>query len=186
MADETASAPVPELPAAFTMADFSRMLAEGITAGIAKTQRNKVPFGAYDPKTAFHPVKATAPKLVRKCFQNGVEMSWDTLHDREVELLNRITHGGRYIDRTVEVVILEDGTDSMVDIRYHNKTPDHRFANASKWRDLTDMLKQIVKAQEAEDREDEEQRQVKAAAKSRPFGNSRATQEAFARAAEKA
>lgn len=178
----------PGAPTGFTMEDFSRMLSEGIAAGIAKTQRNKVTFGQYDPRTSFHPVKKDAPKFTRKYFQNGVEISWDTTHDREVLLLNRITHAGRYLDRKVEVVLIEDGSDYMVDIRYNNRTTDDRSVLKGLARDLTDMLTQIVTAQEAEDRDAEDDKLERATrpAGRRTFGNSKATQDALARAAEKA
>lgn len=169
----------PELPAAFSMADFTRMLSEGIAAGIAKQTRKKVSFGEYDPKSNFHPDKAKAVKFKHRFYQNGVLIDWNTCFDAEIELLNRITHSGRYIDRKVEVAFIEDGPDTMVDIRYHNKTQDMRSDLKSEVRSLLDMLKQIVAAQEAEDQDEENDRLERATRPARrPFGDSKASREA--------
>lgn len=179
VADEAA---IPTLPTGtlFTLADIQAIIAgvlasqpQNNTAGIgaeiarairegmaANSPRRKVTIGEYDPKTAFHPNKASASHFRpnRKYYQNGGWIDEVTAFDREVDLLNQITHSGRYIDRIVEVVVAQNGSEESVDIRYNNRNIDQRLTNSTKWRNFTDMLEQIVTAQKEEDREMDELR----------------------------
>lgn len=110
--------------------------------------RRKITMAEYDPKTPWHPKKSEALKLTRVCFQNGFTLNADQLSNREIELLNRIDRSGRYIDRLVEVILRDDGSEDTVEIRYRNKTNDQKNDIARHVRSLEDMLTQIVAAQE--------------------------------------
>ncbi len=146
----------PKLPAGFDMAAFGEAIGNAVAAGIARTQpRRKVTFGEYDPKTAFQPDKNKTLKLNRDCFQNGAWMKPTNLFNEEIDALNKITHSGRYIDRLVEVVLIPNGAVDEVHLRYNNKTMAQRLENKGKWKDLADMLRQILVAQALERAEDE-------------------------------
>lgn len=165
-------------------AAFGKAVAEGIAAN----QRPKVSYGDYirTAKSAFHPNgKQGAPKFTRLCMQNGTPLQWDTTHDREIELLNQITHSGRYINRLVEVVVNTDNVEHTVDVRYNNKTHDQQTELKGYARNFIDMLEQIVVAQklENEERADRLDRKATEAQTRTPtFGQSKATQAARAAA----
>ncbi len=184
MADKTTE-PTPEpTPTEMNQTQLlASLLGDAIAAGIAKAQPKKISFGQYDPKTVFHPNKATAVKFTRVYYDNGHMISWETCFDKEAALLNRITHSGRYIDRLVEVQVVSEGGDESVHLRYNNRTADQRFTNKGKWRDLTDMLEQIVKAQDEENAEDEMERVTRPAPRARHFGDNKNYREAVAKAA---
>ncbi len=183
----TASVAVPTDPSApvmMTQAEFAAAMGQAIAKGVsdgmaANAPIRKVTFGEYirTGYNPFHPEgKAKMPKPARKYFQNGVELPLELTHDREIALLNRITHSGRYIDRMVEVIYNTDSADESVNIRWNNAEINERFEMKGKARDFTDMLTQIVAAQELEDRE-------QAARESghrtgRTFGNNKVSQAA--------
>ena len=156
--------------------EFGKGIADAITAGIAESRPKKVSFGQYDPKSPWQPDKRKAHKLTRECYQNGYRMNAAQLTNDEIDYLNRISRSGRYINRLVEVVIQTEGSDESVDLRYNNKR-DRALEMRGHVRDLADMLRQIVDAQDQENAEDAEAKIVR-----RPFGNSAATREARARA----
>lgn len=143
----------------FTAADMrelGRTIAEGVSAGMAaNAPKRKIGIAEYDPKTAFLPNKKDAVQLTRACFQNGAQMRPVNMFPEEIRLLNAITHSGRYIDRLVEVVLVPNGADDEVHLRYNCKTIDQRFELKGKVRNLVDMLTQVVEAQAAERAEDE-------------------------------
>jgi hypothetical protein len=163
-------------------------LGAAIAAGIAQTQpARKVTIGEYVRRGAinqYHTGKK-ALKMTREYYQNGKMIYPDTCFDKEIELLNQITHSGRYIDRLVEVVVIQNGSEEAVDIRFSNKV-QFAFELKGKARDFTDILEQIVAAQkiEREDMEDDKaDRQERAAARrskatSPSFGNGKATRAA--------
>lgn len=156
-------------------------LGEAIAAGIAKSTRRKVTYGEYNQRpTHNHPLGPRSPKLKRDCYQNSFKIEYDTVDDTQVELLNRITHSGRYINRMVEVIIGNEGSDEVVDIRYKNATRDQMFELKNHARNFTDMLEQIVKAQEEEDRIEAE----RTAKPRRHFGDNKAMREALERIGE--
>lgn len=168
--------------------------AEAVALALAKLNRRKVTAGEYDPKSSYHPSKAKRKFLTRVCLDNGTPINEDTLFDREVELLNQITRPGRYINRRVEVVIVEAGPDNtFVDIRRRNKTPDQRNELRAVVRTLGELLEKVVDEQnkvlEEEDlwrearagviaKATEERRIAKAAGITRESFSSKATREA--------
>lgn len=171
--------------------ELGKTIGDAVASGIAATTRRKVTFGEYEqrgPRNSYHPnSRAETPKLKRQAWQNDTLLQESTLFDREISLLNRITHSGRYMDRKVEVICTEDD----VYIRYNNKTPDQRFELKNHFRSLTELLEVVVKAQEAEDKEAKEtaefqlaEKQLRQAAKERHFGSGKNTQEARERAAQ--
>lgn len=188
------------------MTQFGDVIGRAVQAGITATERKKVTFGQYiakggtspfHPNSAKYPDGASHPKLTHQCYQNGSLLFVDTLHDEEVELLNRITHSGRYCERLVEVIVSNEGqVDEMVDIRFNNKTPDDRFNvqgavsfNRKKHKSVFQaMLESIVTDQDEERAEVEAENEKKMVAK-RPgqghMGGSKAFQEAKARAEAK-
>jgi hypothetical protein len=117
-------------------------------------------------------------KLTRDFWLCGVRCWPETLKDDDIRLINQIDRPGRYIDRLVEVSLRDFNGEELVSVSWNCKTVDQRAQLGG--RSLSQILKEIVEAQKAEDKEDEEQ-----PAKRRPFGMSRATQQARERAAER-
>jgi hypothetical protein len=157
MTTKTASAPVPETPPpppAPDLGAFAEIIGNAVAAGIAKNSApRKVTFGEYARRpTANHPLGPKGPQFKRVYSQNGFMLEYATTTDRQIELLNRLTHSGRYIERMVEVIVHNEGSEESVEIRFNNKR-DAALVLARHARDFTDMLEQIVKAQEAEDHE---------------------------------
>lgn len=171
-------------------ADFGKSIGDAVAQGIAATTRRKVTFGEYDalgPRNSYHPKsKAETPVLKRQAWQNDTPLMENTLFDREILLLNRITHSGRYLDRKVEIIFNDDA----VYIRYNNKTADQRFELKNYFQSLIGLLELVVKEQEAEDKAAKElqedqlaERQKREAAKERHFGRGQNTLDAVAKAA---
>lgn len=172
-------------------ADMGAAIGAAVAQGIAATTRRKVTNGEYElraGRNSYHPKsKAETPTLKRQVWQNDTAVQESTLFDREVNLLNRITHSGRYMDRKVEVLFNEDA----IYIRYNNKTQEQKFDLKNHFRTLEELLEVVVKQQEAEDKEAKEtaefqlaEKQLRLAAKERHFGNSKVTQEARERAGQ--
>lgn len=107
-----------------------------------------IQIGEYDPKTPWHPIAAEAHKLKRACYQNGVLLNPDQMSNKEIDLLNAIDRSGRYIERLVEVILADDSTDEAIYIRYRNATEDQRNALRAQIRSFSDMIQQIVTAQQ--------------------------------------
>lgn len=172
-------------------ADLGTTIGAAVASGIAATTRRKITNGEYallGPRNSYHPKsKAETPILKRQAWQNDTQLHEGTLFDREVVLLNRITHSGRYFDRKVEVI----STDDDVYIRYNNKTNDQRNELKNAFRSLLELLEEVVKVQEREDKDAKEmaefqlaEKQTREAAKERHFGRGKATQDAIERAAQ--
>lgn len=183
MADKTDGAPTMDMA---SMQAFAKMIADGVTAGISNSTRRKVTFGEYETRpTAYHPNKKSGPKLTRNYSQNGIRIRYENSSDDEVRLLERLTHGGRYIDRLVEVIFVQDGTEESIDIRYNNKTNDQKLQIGSAVQgSFKRMLELIVADQEAEDNDAalEEATRPEHGANRRPFGSGKATRDARAAA----
>lgn len=171
-------------------ADLGTTIGAAVAAGIAQTTRRKVTNGEYEQragKNAYHPKsKAQTPTLKRPAWQNGTLVQEHTLFDREVELFNRLTHSGRYMDRLVEVHYSDEG----VEVRYNNKG-DLGYALKNHFLNLLDLLEKLVKIQEQEDKEAKEmaefqlaEKQTREAAKERHFGRGKNTLEAVERAGQ--
>lgn len=135
-------------------------LAEAIAKGIAGSQRRKVTIGEYvaTATTSFHPTPGKHLHLRYRAFQNGGECMESTLFDEEIDLLNRITHSGRYINRLVEVDFHDPGgEDPTIRINYNNKREslDGLRGELPRTRDYKSvfhaMLAVIVAEQEQED-----------------------------------
>lgn len=159
-------------------------LGAAIADGIGKTTRRKVTFGEYAQRghSSFHPKSlAETPKLTRVCYQNGVVINHSTAYDREIELLNALTHPGRYLDRLVEVVFRENGSEVEIDVRYPNATADQQLMLKSHCKDFIDMLEQIVKIQ-VEERAEKDAQDEDRAERRRSFGVSKGTRAAEAAA----
>ncbi len=166
---------------------LGQVLGASVANGIAGSTRRKVTFGEYSRSghSPFHPKPFDqTPILKRRCWQNGVWANPTTLTDNEIVLLNQITHGGRYIDRRVEVVMRQNGSQEEVEIRFKNKSVDDQIAIKGYAKSFEDMLQQIVKVQKEEDAENEgyEQDRRDARAARRTFGENKATKEARERA----
>jgi hypothetical protein len=95
-------------------------IADGVARGIAATAPQKVTFSRYDPKTSWQKgmTKKQMPRLTRPCFQNGMMMDDGKMTAEEINLMNQLSVSGRYIDRRVEVVIREEGTQNVLELRY--------------------------------------------------------------------
>lgn len=166
---------------------LGQAIGNAVAAGMAQNAPpRKVSFGEYQRRggiNQYHPDPKVKLKFDRDYFQNGHQIQFANTYDREVELLNQITHPGRYINRLVEVVIIQNGSEEAVDIRYSNKR-DKAFELKGYCRNLTDMLEQIVAAQkeEREGMEDEKADRQERARARRGFGEGKATREARERA----
>ena len=122
--------------------ELASQISKGIAEGIAESRPKKLSFGQYtkrealrNPKPKFKPQHTFA--------QNGFPMRHETLTAEEIALLNRITRGGRYVNRKVEVVYKDESGDISVNFVYPNRTVDQRM-------DYRFNLRQIVEEQEAE------------------------------------
>ena len=120
------------------------------------------------------------PPLKKEVFINGLRAEPHSLTDQEINLMNRLSRSGRYLDRLVEVIVGADG----VEVRYNDKTNDQRNENAGKWRSTAEMLEQIVKVMDLENEEEAEAHAEKVA-KKRAFGDNKAYREAKALADSK-
>lgn len=155
--------------------ELASAIGAAVAEGIAKNAPpKKVTYGAFLKRpTKNHPLGLLSPKLSRTYFQNGHLIQYDSVNDEQVLLLNRITHSGRYLDRKVEVIVRDNGGDSQsVELRYKNNSIDDRMELKSLFKDFTDLVKQIVAAQDEERAEDEAnpRRVVR-----RPFGSGKNT-----------
>jgi hypothetical protein len=159
-------------------------LASAIGASVASalelrdSKNKKVTFGEYQRRR-----NAGRSRLTREVFQNGFRLGGpgqldNSLDNKQIDLLNQITHTGRYIDRKVEVILREEGADQVLEIRYNNKTKDQALELRAFIRSFTDMLEQIVEAQIMEDLEADERDGRKRKATERHFGDTKASREA--------
>ena len=139
---------------AFSMEELGDTIGRAVALGIGQTTRRKVTFGEYmqTGHSSFHPRPASeTPVLKRRSWQNGIWMNPATLFDREVELLNSITHSGRYVDRMVEVILRGEGTaDEEVDIRFPNKDVNDQLMMKGYAKDFVTMLELVKVAQDEE------------------------------------
>ena len=149
---ETPHAPPPGMVPLSAIEGLGKSIADAINS----TQRRKQPFGAYDPKSSYHPDKTKTPKLNRDFYQNGGRANPINLLDEEIRLLNRITHSGRYLNRVVEVRVDDSSAEETVHINYNNKGIEQRLQNKQLWNGLVDLLRKVVAQQEVEDAEEEE------------------------------
>jgi hypothetical protein len=138
------------------MEDFGDAIGQAVAKGIAATQPpRKMTPGEYARREAQRNPK---PKLkFTALIQNGVAIdvpSTGGVTPKAVLAMNKFTHSGRYLDRRVEVILHEQGTDAVLDIRYSNKSSDQRMENKSLFRNFEDLVCQIADAQVAEDAED--------------------------------
>lgn len=159
-----------------------QLLGDAIAAGIAKNSpARKVTFGQYDPHSSFQQGRTIKemPKLRRECYQNGFRLM-ATAQAGEIDLLNKITHSGRYVNRLVEVVVSDEGADETVEIRWNCKTADQRNALKDHARNFTEILQLIVDAQ-AEERKEDAARKERGEVR-RHFGSGQNTREARERA----
>lgn len=101
-------------------------LANAITGAIEKTgPRRFVPYGQESRVTPFNPTGKRNRTLRRKMYQNGNPLFVRHLTDKEIELLDKIKPGV-YLQGKVTVVETFDGVDTIVYIRYKNRTSDQR------------------------------------------------------------
>lgn len=131
------------------MTAFASLLGDAVAAGMAKHNAGtkKQTFGEYNRKH-----NAGRPALTRICFENGIPMNAAVLTPKEINLLNALDRTGTYLNRTVEVIVREEGADEVVELRWNCKTADQRNADLRLARDLEDKLTQIVAAQAEERR----------------------------------
>ena len=164
--------------------NLGQTIGQAVADGMAKHTRPKVSYGNYVKRvhSSLHPDPnfPDGPPLKKSVFINGIHAEKHNLLDEEINLLNRLSRSGRYIDRLVEVIV---GADDL-EVRYNDKTNDQRNENSTKWRNTVDMLQQIVTAMDLENAEEAEAHEEKLA-KRRAFGDNKAFREAKAAAAAK-
>ena len=94
------------------------------------------------------------------------------LTDREINLFNRLSRSGRFLNRLWEVQVSSD----VVEVRYNNKTTDQRFELANhgnQVRQLETVVAEMDALNATEADEVEEKVEMR-----RRFGNSKASREA--------
>lgn len=171
--DSTPSTPPPGM---VNMNDFAAAIGGAVASALESrdSKNKKVTFGEYQRR-----LNATRVKLTREVYQNGYRLNAQDLNNEQIELLNRISRTGRYIDRKIEVILREDGADQIVEFRYNNKSADQRMELRGYIRNFTDMLTQVVEAQDKENVEQEEREgRRNVAPVRRPFGSSKTTEAA--------
>ena len=164
----------------FSMEELGQTIGDAVALGIGKTTRRKVTFGEYQltGHSPFHPKPiAETPTLRRRCWQNGIWMVPTTLFDREIVLLNQITHSGRYVNRLVEVILRNEGADEEIDVRFPNKGIDDQLMMKGYAKNFVDMLEQIAVAQ-TEDRAEKEEQEAGKKARPRQYFKNPAAQAA--------
>jgi hypothetical protein len=171
----------------FSMEELGNTIGKSVAAGIASTTRRKVTIGEYikTGHSPFHPHPlAETPRFLshRRYYQNGVAIQHTTCTDKEVELLNKIDHGGRYVNRLVEVQYRDEGSDVAIDIRFKNATPDLQLELKGHCKNFEDMLEQIAAAQD-EERKEAEFNEADRQERRRKFGDTKAMREAQAKRA---
>lgn len=167
----TPAAPAPQL----NMADFASMIGAAVSKSVAEANPKKETFGHYTKR-----INAGRSKLTRECFQNGFRLENENLSNKAIDLLNTISHTGRYINRLVEVIVRDEGAEEAVEIRYNNKTADQRAEIRGHIRSTEEMLQMIVDAQVIEKAEYAAQGEKKTAR--RHFGDTKGYREAKERA----
>jgi len=132
--------------------DYERM-GKAFASGLASTTRRKVTIGEYVAK-----MKVGRSVLRRRVFQNGypVQVTFTSPTNTEVDLLNQITHSGRYLNGVVDVVLANEGAEEVIHLSYNCATIDQRMENKSLWNGFDDLLAKIVAAQKEEDAEVDE------------------------------
>ena len=127
------------------MAQLASMIGQQVAAAVTAAQPVKrMTFGEYQRRA-----KKGRSKLSRVCWNNGILMQESVLSNREIELLNAITHTGRYVNRLVEVIVRDEGADEVVEIRWNMKR-DAQFELKGQARHFCDILEQVVSAQAEE------------------------------------
>lgn len=141
--------PPPGMVPVSMLADFGKILADSIVAGMAQQAGpKKVTFGQYDPRSPWHPDKKKRVKLTRVVFQNGNLVNPDMVLDADIVRLNKINRSGRYLNRKVEVSMREDVDAEVIYISYKTQTLDQRMENKTLFVDFSDLLKKILMEQE--------------------------------------
>ena len=163
-------------------ASLGKTIGDSVAQGIAASTRKKVSYGEYirGAHSPFHTKSwKETPVMRRRYYQNNAWISPSTSFDEEIVLLNKITHSGRYIDRLVEVQVVGEGTaEEEVHIRFNN-TRDASYELKGKAKDFVDMLRQIVAAQDQENRDADAAKQEKQERQERRSSfNTKATREA--------
>lgn len=151
---------------------------EAIARAITATGRKKVTIGEYVAK-----LKIGRSVLARRTFQHGYLVQPVQLSNKEIDLLNQITHSGRYYDRLVEVLIAHDGPDEVVYVNWNGATPDQRNEVKGHFKNFAECLEGIVAEQKKEDAEIERQQPAMSENARRSFGNRKSTRDAEAAAA---
>jgi len=124
---------------------LASMIGQQVATAVTAAQPPKrLTFGEYQRRE-----KKGRSILRRISWQNGVLMQESTLSNKEIDLLNLITHTGRYVNRLVEVIVREEGADEIVEFRWNMKR-DAQFELKGFARNFLDILEQVTAAQVGE------------------------------------
>jgi hypothetical protein len=127
--DKKSEAPVETAPANIP-SDFDKLAAAIVSATNANREKKQVPYGQHNVKSKLNPTGSRNRRLKTPVLQNGNRIDVNFIDDEAIELLSHIKPG-RYLDRLVTVVQMEDdisGEKGVIDIRYRTKTADQRMA----------------------------------------------------------
>lgn len=161
-------------------AAMGQQIASSVASGIAEARPQKQPYGQFVGKSPFHADHRKVKKLTRPVYQNGTRLFAPKLHVEEIESFNKIVRPGRYINRLIEVILRQEGSDEVLELRYKNKTADDRMEHKSAYRDLREMLRLILAEQ------DEKLAEETVLKEARKAFSTEATRIARAKAAERA
>ncbi len=159
--------------------EIGESMGAAVAAGMAKHTRPKVTYGEYARRahstTHPNPDFPNGPALLRETWINGHREEQAVLHDDEIDLFNRISRSGRFLNRLWEVQVSSDA----VEIRYNNKTSDQRneLARHGDQNGLAKVVAEMDALNAVDADEVEEKVEMR-----RRFGRGKATQSAYAKA----
>lgn len=141
-------------PRALTIDDLETVgavMGKAVANGINETQRRKVTIGEYMQRPG-SPFSTRRPRLKRETYQNGYRLTSLNLTDEQIQLCNKLTHSGRYLNRIVTVVLTDNGAgEEELNIRWNCKNVNQRMDAKGVFKDFTDLLQQLVALQKEED-----------------------------------
>ncbi len=170
----------------FDMEALGIAIGQAVAAGINATQRQKVNFGAYDPRR-FGQAPGDHKRLKFRptinYTQNGNPCNIETLSAEEVKLLNQVHRPGKYLGGTFEVIVREEGPDvTTINIRNDVSSKDKLIEGSRIGGTFLQLLQKIVAEQDAAEKSDEEWLLTAKERRSKEFFASKSTREARERA----
>ena len=129
--------PAPSVSAHQELANALITAIEATRPPAKKTTANRVRGGPWEPKDG-----TKKPKLKRKMFQHGIDLSESTLSSEEINLLNKIKPGS-YLGGFVRVIKRKDRS---LDVDYPVRTASQRLRLVNNWgiRSFSELLQRLI------------------------------------------